>query len=193
MSIQFFPIIKLSRRALQTQLAFHVFLEESRAFGHVRSLPINDVICCILQTKLAFHVFLEEAKAFYLTLAVKLQQRWGDAGLPAGEAWHKAVLVCCFCCVCCRSGCFCCRRCRYPCCCCLAALRLQGHGTAAVGHYSKPGPTRPTQSPMLPALAAQQLQAMGRELPAALPPAARRVDCAASVHRCLVCLGDLCR
>ncbi|KAI7836776.1 hypothetical protein COHA_009356 [Chlorella ohadii] len=78
------------------------------------------------KTKLAFHVFLEEAKTFYLTLAVKLQQRWGDAGLPA-------------------------------------------------------------------ALAAQQLQAMGRELPAPLPPAARALDCAASVHRCLVCLGDLCR
>ena len=52
--------------------------------------PPNHWCNCVcnraLQTKLAFHVFLEEAKAFYLTLAVKLQQRWGDAGLPSGEA-----------------------------------------------------------------------------------------------------------
>lgn len=43
------------------------------------------------------------------------------------------------------------------------------------------------------AVAVQQLQAMGKESPAQLPPAAQGSDCAASVHRSLVCLGDLCR
>ncbi|KAL4421752.1 hypothetical protein ABPG77_009735 [Micractinium sp. CCAP 211/92] len=78
------------------------------------------------KTKLAFHAFLEDGKAFYLILVLKLQQRFGPAGLP-------------------------------------------------------------------PALAAQHLQQMGLAEPAPLPPSSRPLDCRASVHRCLVCLGDLSR
>lgn len=41
------------------------------------------------QTKLAFHAFLEDGKAFYLMLVLKLQQRFGPAGLPPGGCWIR--------------------------------------------------------------------------------------------------------
>ncbi|KAL4431450.1 hypothetical protein ABPG75_006706 [Micractinium tetrahymenae] len=43
------------------------------------------------------------------------------------------------------------------------------------------------------ALAAQHLQQMGLAEPEPLPASSRPLDCRASVHRCLVCLGDLSR
>ena len=36
------------------------------------------------QTQLAFFAFLQDAQLFYLRLALKLQQRLGDGGLPHG-------------------------------------------------------------------------------------------------------------
>ncbi len=42
------------------------------------------------QTKLAFHAFLEDGKAFYLILVLKLQQRFGPAGLPPGGCCFRS-------------------------------------------------------------------------------------------------------
>ena len=158
--------------------------------------------CCLLlsspavpQTELAFQAFLQDAQAFYLHLAAALQQRYGPAGFPPGQRATRVAGG--------RVG-----RTRVggrrwrgpeiaPTCAATQAPPASPPPHGGPTPFPTPSPharglAAPSCCPLPAALAAQQLQALGREMPqvAAGPAPA---DCRPSVHRCLVCLGDLTR
>ena len=124
------------------------------------------------QTTLAYCVFLEEGKAFYLQLCIRLQQRYGAAGFATGGRLRLPAR---------------------PCLLLLAGVRRMPG--VLLQQTTASSLVSPCCAPALSsaALAEQHLQAMGLAAPLAAAPAPAPADCRAAVHRCLICIGDLCR
>ena len=124
------------------------------------------------QTTLAYCVFLEEGKAFYLQLCIRLQQRYGAAGFATGGRLRLPAR---------------------PCLLLLAGVRRMPG--VLLQQTTASSLVSPCCAPALSsaALAEQHLQAMGLAAPLAVAPAPAPADCRAAVHRCLICIGDLCR